>query len=137
MGNPLSREERIKFNENLEVIEQEFSRFGQVKLDFDRVVAEAGSNNPEVVLARGKQVNLNERLDKTDAILDEKASRLELDIVKAQTNNLIAHAGNTDGNSELLDMRVAFDGVTYATAGEAMRALANYMIEENEPWEGI
>lgn len=34
-----------------------------VKEQFDRVVAEAGSSNPEVVQARGGEVNLNKRLD--------------------------------------------------------------------------
>ena len=34
-----------------------------VRSEFDQVVAEAGSNNPEVVQARGGAVNLNARLD--------------------------------------------------------------------------
>ena len=37
-----------------------------VKSQFDQVVAEAGSNNPEVVLARGGEVNLNTRINKVD-----------------------------------------------------------------------
>lgn len=39
------------------------------KSEFDQVVAEAGSNNPEVVQARGGEVNLNSRLNKVDAQL--------------------------------------------------------------------
>lgn len=34
-----------------------------VRDEFDRVIAEAGSNNPEVVQARGEYVNLRARLD--------------------------------------------------------------------------
>lgn len=44
-----------------------------VQGEFDRVVAEAGSNNPEVVNARGGEANLKARLDKTTAQLADKA----------------------------------------------------------------
>lgn len=41
------------------------SKINGVKSEFNAIVAEAGSNNPEVVQARGGEVNLNARLDKT------------------------------------------------------------------------
>ncbi|MHC8516762.1 hypothetical protein [Sporosarcina sp. ITBMC105] len=43
-----------------------------VQSQFDQVVAEAGSNNPEVVQARGGEVNLNARLDKVTQQLTDK-----------------------------------------------------------------
>ncbi|TCN25478.1 GDSL-type esterase/lipase family protein [Mesobacillus foraminis] len=46
-----------------------------VKDEFDRVVAEAGSNNPEVVQARGTAVNLNARLNGVDSLLAETAKK--------------------------------------------------------------
>ena len=69
-----------------------------------------------------------------DAQLAQKADEADLEIERARISNLTANAGNTDGNAELLDIRVGFDGVTYTTAGEATRALSNYMTEENQPW---
>jgi|GEM_PF-6811588 len=47
-----------------------------VQEQFDKVVAEAGSNNPEVVNARGGEVNLNVRLDKVTTQLADTASTL-------------------------------------------------------------
>jgi hypothetical protein len=44
-----------------------------VQSQFDQVVAEAGENNPEVVQARGEAVNLNARLNATDAQLADLA----------------------------------------------------------------
>lgn len=42
-----------------------------VRGEFDQVIAEAGSNNPEVVQARGTYTNLNQRLDSTAQQLAE------------------------------------------------------------------
>lgn len=44
-----------------------------VKNQFDQVVAEAGSNNPEVVQARGGEVNLNARFEKVNALMAQIA----------------------------------------------------------------
>ncbi|WP_158233707.1 M14 family metallopeptidase [Sporosarcina sp. P21c] len=44
-----------------------------VRGEFDQVVAEAGSNNPEVVQARGNYTNLNQRLDSTAQQLADTA----------------------------------------------------------------
>jgi hypothetical protein len=48
-----------------------------VQSQFDQVVAEAGSNNPEVVQARGEAVNLNARLDATDVQLADTETKLK------------------------------------------------------------
>lgn len=41
--------------------------------------------------------------------------------LKARVDNLVANAGNTDNNAELIDIRVGEDGTQYPTAGEAVR----------------
>lgn len=46
--------------------------------------------------------------------LDNKAD-------SARVDNIIAHNNDTEGNTELLDMRVADDGTVYSSAGEALR----------------
>jgi glycerophosphoryl diester phosphodiesterase len=49
-----------------------------VQSQFDQVVAEAGENNPEVVQARGEAVNLNARLNATDAQLADTPKQLAI-----------------------------------------------------------
>ena len=49
-----------------------------VKDQFNQVVAEAGSNNPEVVLARGGEANLNSRLNKINTNLAQKLMKGEV-----------------------------------------------------------
>jgi hypothetical protein len=61
-----------------------------VQSQFDQVVAEAGENNPEVVQARGEAVNLNARLNATDAQLAEKVpyEKARLKSVKLEPEDL-------------------------------------------------
>lgn len=47
----------------------------------------------------------------------------------AQVANIIAHNNDTDGNSELVDVRYGANGVTYSSAGEAMRGQLADMAE--------
>lgn len=42
----------------------------------------------------------------------------------SRIDNLVANAGDTDNNAELLDIRVDYEGYTYDTAGAAVRAQA-------------
>ena len=52
----------------------------------------------------------------TNAELDKAAEK-----INARVDNLIAHNNDTDGNSELVDLRNGADGNTYNSAGEAVR----------------
>ena len=72
--------------------------------------------------------------EEVTAQLAQKAEQEELNTVSGQIDNLIANAGNTDGNAELLDIRVGWDGVTYPTAGDAVRSIQQFMTEENQIW---
>ncbi len=53
--------------------------------------------------------------------LEDLATAEELAALKSRVDNIVAAAGSTDGNAELQDIRVGADGVTYPTAGEAVR----------------
>lgn len=92
-------------------------------------------------VSREDIVNIDTKLSATDknvtdltTQLAQKATKEEVEIERARISNLTANAGDTDGNAELLDIRVGFDGITYTTAGDATRALSNYMTEQNESW---
>ncbi|KAA0565347.1 hypothetical protein F0342_06985 [Bacillus sp. CH30_1T] len=74
LGDDLNANFRNDYNENIGLIENDVDQSlldssyakqqaESVKEEFDKVVAEAGSNNPEVVQARGEFENLNQRLE--------------------------------------------------------------------------
>lgn len=49
------------------------------------------------------------------------ATRAEAKTISARIDAIVANANSADGNSELVDMRVADDGTTYTSAGAALR----------------
>ena len=83
-------------------------------------------SGPEVILARNGKSNLKTRLDEDHAQvttqLAQKATKEELKTEKGRIDNIVAHSGNTDGNTELLDIRVGLDGNIYSSAGDNVRA---------------
>ena len=64
-------------------------------------------------------VNLGSTLEGLDT---NKASNADLDVVNKRISNLVANTGEqTEGNAELIDIRVGADGIQYETAGDAVR----------------
>lgn len=60
-----------------------------------------------------------------------KADQQDLATLKTRVDNLTANPGeSTEGNAELLDMRVGADGLTYPTAGDAMRSQFDFLLED-------
>ena len=69
--------------------------------------------------------------------LADKAAESDLAIERERISNIISSGTITEGNTELIDIRVGYDGITYPTAGDALRSLGQYMTTENEVWEVI
>lgn len=66
---------------------------------------------------------LYEKSLKQDSSLADKAEKSKVDNIEARLDNLTANSGAaTEGNAELIDLRVGADGKTYETAGKAIRA---------------
>lgn len=92
-----------------------------------------GNANLEVAKARGYANTLGERLDKME--LTDKSTAQDVSVVSGQIDKLIANAGNGTVPSELIDIRVAYNGRSYSTAGKAVREqitkLSNGMLTGN------
>lgn len=55
----------------------------------------------------------------------------EQSVLSSRVNNLTANSGaSTEGNAELIDIRVGYDGTIYNTAGEAVRFQTEKLAEE-------
>lgn len=72
-----------------------------------------------------------------DSSLAAKAEKSKVDNIEARLDNLTANSGAaTEGNAELIDLRVGADGETYETAGKAIRsqisALENASIDRSD-----
>ena len=93
-------------------------------IDNDKVgelFSKANDNFEEVYATDAKQ----------DSEIKNKATQADFNKLKARVDNLTqTPAGSTEGNAELLDIRVGADGKTYPTAGEAVRAQAASLKED-------
>jgi hypothetical protein len=92
------------------------STANNVKSQFDQVVAEAGSSNPEIVLARGGEANLNARLDKFSSSLAESMTKLGTNTHSLQTtyiNGNLTQTKEFDINNNL----ILQNDITYNTDG--------------------
>lgn len=68
------------------------------------------------------KVNNND-LVKLHGLLDNKANSLDLETLRTRIENIISNNNPTEGNSELVDMRVDSKGVTHTSSGEHLRYL--------------
>ncbi|HBI92661.1 MAG TPA: hypothetical protein DDY58_09620, partial [Terrisporobacter glycolicus] len=56
-----------------------------------------------------------------NTIEQKKADKTEVDIERKRLDNIIANSNSTEGNSELVDIRIGADGTVYDCAGKAVR----------------
>ena len=68
-------------------------------------------------------VKLNNDIETINSQLDTKAKKVDLQVERKRIDLLTkVENGETEGNTELLDMRVGANGVSYDTAGESVRS---------------
>ena len=91
---------------------------------FERTWVESikeGNANLEVAQARGSYGTLGERLTQSDQSVANLFGKVATH--SSQIENIIASAGDGTLPTELVDVRTLSSGKTYATAGEATRAI--------------
>lgn len=73
-----------------------------------------------------QSADATEKSERQAADAAEKSERMqEIAVERARINNLVANNNPTEGNSELIDVRVGANGETYDSAGEAVRSQIN------------
>ena len=66
----------------------------------------------------------------------DKTARSSISAVNSRIDNIIAHNNDTEGNSELIDIRTRADGTVYASAGAAVRGQFNELIDIRKGADG-
>lgn len=51
----------------------------------------------------------------------------DINALNTRLDNIVANAGDTGNNAELVDIRLGYDGTTYPTAGDAVREQASFL----------
>lgn len=119
-------DERLQYLEKNVVLPERLESV--VDQEIEEVVPEwARSAMPDVSLTQGGKAAEAAKVGNEISSLKAKDNSLlqEIAAERARINNLVANSGTqTEGNAELIDIRVGADGVIYPTAGEAVRMQA-------------
>ena len=70
--------------------------------------------------------DMRESINEVSESIDTKIAS-ELAGINNRVDNIIAHNNDTEGNSELIDIRTSANGITYNSAGDAVREQMNSM----------
>lgn len=109
-------------------------QYDNIVTEFDKVIANVtngneNATNSEIVQARGKEVNLNARLDNFDEQLDNKASKTEIEVERRRIDTFTSlPQGSTTGDAELIDSRIDSSGNIFPNSGRNIRNI-DYMLK--------
>lgn len=70
----------------------------------------------------GNTYEVVDALARSNISVETAERKAEVAVERARTDNIIANNNPTEGNTELLDIRVGADGITYPSAGDAVRS---------------
>lgn len=75
--------------------------------------------------ANSAKDSANSALEARNTVADTNS---QIALLQSRVDNIIPQGTQTEGNTELLDVRVAFNGQQYTSAGDAVRAQDNYSL---------
>ena len=77
----------------------------------------------KIIIDENASANLQNQINKVSSQLEHKASKSELEVERKRIDLITkTESGSTDGNAELIDLRIGVDGKTYETAGSSIRS---------------
>ena len=102
-------------------------------LRVDMEVGDLTVKNELTEYVDGELAEVNSQLEHMEATVDTvegeleyKASKYDLEVERKRIDLLVKTENNqTEGNAELLDIRIGIDGIEYETAGDAIRTQFN------------
>lgn len=108
-----------RLDDEIQNLQPEWTKF---KEDTDENFGKVESQLAQETQQRQNQINTLEN-DMRDS-LAHKADEIDLKTERGRIDNLIANEGDTEGNSELIDIRAGVGGKVYDSAGESVRAIS-------------
>lgn len=101
------------------VIDSNATTLAQVQEQSENIQSIATYNQEQI--DKGT-VATQDQINSISSSLEEKANEVDLEVQKSRIDLLIKiESGETEGNTELLDIRIGADGIEYDTAGGAIR----------------
>lgn len=70
------------------------------------------------------------------AVDDVNKAKEDLKVLESRVSNIVAHNNDTEGNSELIDIRTGADGTVYESAGDAVRGEVSKLSNEIDDLQG-
>ena len=148
---------KIKSIEDTEAHTEELAEAAQASADASQASAEAAQLSAEASQASAEAAQLsaeaaqlsaeNSENSATDAANTVANTVSQINVLQSRVDNIIPDGTQTEGNTELLDIRVGYDGEQYTSAGNAVRDQVSDLHTELENtndvlgyitnWEGL